>query len=239
MTRTILSVADYELKCDRPLAVAPNGPFSHTFIIPPAAKGEYKLLRVDDMFSQYYMMEGNWNNGIPERADSIVADLVMTWTGNTTDPPPGVIVIKGDKPTQEEMDKALAMHNHRCEVLRTAAGDLWATGQRKLAAQDQYRRASVWLGCMTDPWVNTPKVTMQTPCPWCTKMIDAEAAVCPECGNIANFDKHQRLTEEMQRRLEAMQKAKQSVTAPPPVPPSQPLPPPVMNPQQARPQKGT
>lgn len=230
MQRTILSVADYELKCQRPLSLVPGGPFSHTFTMPPVEKGKYALLHVDTMYSQYYMVEKNWNNGVPETADAIVSDLVKTWTGNTTDPPPGVIAIKGNKPTQEEIDRAMTMHNTRCMALRTAAHDMWATGDRKLAAQEQYKRASIWLGFMSDPWVQTPKVTTYVSCPWCRKEIDAEAAVCPECNKIANFDKYKELEAAQERMLASL---KPAPIPPPPAsaPTMQPIKPPVGNPQ--------
>lgn len=228
MQRTILSVADYELRCQRPLSVVAGGPFSHTFVIPPVEKGKYALLHVDDMYSQYYMVEGNWNNGVPEPVDGIVKDLLSEWTGNTTDPPPGVIAIKGSTPTQEEIDKAMAIHNSRCAALRTAAHDLWATGNRKLASQVQYKRASIWLGYMSDPWVQTPKVTTFVSCPWCRKDIDSEAAVCPECNKIANFDKYKELEAAQEQMMASLQKAKAATPPPPPTP----VAPPVRNPQQ-------
>lgn len=217
MQRTILSVADYELSCQRPLSEAPGGPFSHTFKIPPSEKGKYELLHVNDMFSQYYMVEQNWNNGVPESALAIANDLVHEWTGNTTDLPPGVILIQGDKPTQEEIDKALFIHTKRCDSLRTTAHDLWAEGKRKLAAQEQYKRASIWLGYMSDPWVQTPKVSTYVDCPWCRKQIDAEAAVCPECNKIANFAKYKEL-EALQEQMLASPKTTPAAPTPTPAP---------------------
>lgn len=219
MTRTILSVCDFELSTTRPFADRPDGGYNTKFCIPAVEKGKFATLAVKDMFDRFYMMERQYST-VPVYGDHIAEDIFKEWTGNMTTPPPGVLVIAGDAPTQAEIDRAMMLHTIHCEALRREAHEMWIQGKQREAAQEQFKRASLWLGYGDDPWVRKPRVTTLVACPWCRKEIDGEAAVCPECGKVANFEKYKQL-EAMQEQILA--KAKPAADAPPPPAPPQPV----------------
>lgn len=213
MTRTILSVCDEELRAVRPYSLNGVDAFNTTYILTANAKGQHSTCKVTDAFDRFQIGENDYRP-VPEAADGIANDIIGQWTKNTVVPPPGVILCAGDEPTQEEIERAHAIQQIHCEYLRNKASELWATDHKQEATSPQYRRASIYLGYTSDPWLMPEKPQQTETCPWCGQQVPAGVANCFHCGKIVNFTRA--------AQLEAMQQAAfdqaKAAIAPHPVP---------------------
>lgn len=213
MTRTILSVCDFELKASRAYSLNGTDAFHATFVLPANKIGEHSTIQVHNMFDRFHAGDNNYAP-TPETATNIANDLVGEWTKGTVVPPMGVLVCAGDEETPEEIERAMGLHRVRCEYLRNRAAELWATDKRTQATDPQYRRASLYLGYTDDPWLMAAKPVSDKKCPWCQQSVPTNAAICSHCGQKADFELYAQLEAKQQAAMERASKPTPQIPMP-------------------------
>lgn len=212
MKRTILSVCNYPLVATRDYSENGITGFKHKYEMPAVKKGAFAVLTVSDLWDRMHVSEGQYSP-IPVYGEHIADDLVSEWTGDISTGRPGVIVIKGDEPTPEEVKMAEDQHAASCTALRNLANKLWAENKRDQATGLPFRLASEYLEHPEDPWCLSQNRPIQVKCQWCGHLIDQDAVLCSACGKVANFNRYQELLAQQAAIEDAYRKA------PPPIQP--------------------
>ena len=160
-------------------------------------------------------------------AEEIAYDIVREWTTNapgmTPECKPGIWVCAGSKPTEEERQRAVKWQSAWCEYLIMQGDEKMAKPEERKYITPLMRAACRWMGRERD-WLLELKDAEIKMCPFCKKAVPADAIKCQFCGEIIDVARYAKLVAER----DAIVKAAAAPTAP--------LPPPVHNPQQARPQ---
>lgn len=180
-----------------------------TFRIEPVPRGEYRLLKVTDLFQREYVGSGTYI-GIPVFGEHIAPDLVSEWAKNAMLERfggPGIFVCAGDEPTQEELAKATRAQSRWCRALIDKAQGDWIRGQREHILEGSiFHKAAAWMGETGYEWMKNPEMNLVA-CPLCRASIDAQAVVCPNCRNVINpveFQRRMDALEQLQKRQEAL-----------------------------------
>jgi hypothetical protein len=95
----------------------------------------------------------------------------------------GDAILRGDLPTEEEIDDANERLTAHAKDLVTQANAFYAAGNQLEATQPPYLWAAKRTGNSGLPWAKG--VVMMVNCAWCQSPINPEAILCLACGNIA------------------------------------------------------
>jgi hypothetical protein len=116
-------------------------------------------------------------------AEQVAGDLLAHWARTPIGAPsgsgPGIGLIAGDEPTDEEIQVLLERQNLLFEYL-------YHEGMRMAQNQDwrginrHHRMAAEWLG-LEEVWARDPRKEGNRPCPACTVPISTYALICPNC----------------------------------------------------------
>jgi hypothetical protein len=126
-----------------------------------------------------------------------------------------------DLPQEEQqkiLNEAHAAHTERCIEKVNRADMLYSTYKMrgKGGPLKIHHECAEWLRENIDPsfadreWItqrgNTGNVSGKVECPFCGSMIKATVAICPNCKNIVDADKYERLTKSSKKAESPAQK---------------------------------
>jgi hypothetical protein len=115
--------------------------------------------------------------------EAVVADLLEHWARTPIGAPagsgPGIGVIAGDVPTEEEI-AALLNRQHMLFDWLYHEGMRMAQSQDWRGINRHHRMAAAWLG-LEEVWARDPRKEGNKPCPACTVPVSVNAAICPNC----------------------------------------------------------
>lgn len=160
-----------------------------TFNLEPVERGgEPFILPVSDCFESIMdpmQSDGKRKSfnprlvGCEEIATALVNEWATGFPGAPAGAQPGIMVIEGDKPTEDELAHMTSVQ---------AAFMAWAFGEgERLHREAKYgsitptmQVAAKWLG-KDNIWANPSKAADTATCPWCATIIPAQAYVCQQC----------------------------------------------------------
>lgn len=164
------------------------------FRIEGAPRGEYRLLKVADMWQRVQDVETSSASGRQVQkgfwveCKDIASDLITHWAaqriGTQHGHRPGIKVIAGDTPTAEELAELNAIQKGYFETLFHEAQGFAAKHDWKNIG-DHHRVAARWLG-LDAPWVaNVGEQTQNwKECVACYEKINAKATICRVCRSV-------------------------------------------------------
>lgn len=147
----------------------------------------YTLIRVCDTFvwTRDFTQDNEMYIPHPVPARAVAQDLVSAFAGDALKGDggsgPGVAIIEGDEPTNEEL---LRVRDSQTRYFRTLVNDghtLYSKGQIK-DISDLHRAAAKWLGANNLPWLPKIEQVSVKKCAACGNEIRAEALRCQECN---------------------------------------------------------
>lgn len=155
------------------------------FRIKPGTIEKPSYLWIADAKDQYWTdMEKKEGILVDIKAQTICDDLV-----SFEERKEGFFLIKGDKPTEQELSDAIAAQKE-WYIGQVKLGDAsWAQHGKHEHISDTQRRAAVALGVERD-WAGIVKPRID--CPACGEMVPAHVALCKFCSAVINkeaFDK--------------------------------------------------
>jgi hypothetical protein len=228
--RTICSVYFDKLKTSRPYRTGKNGGYRTSYEMLACGPDEYKLLVVEDAEELIYVGEkrnlptpvyADMIDGIPGIAHDIAGKWQSTGIAEGVGGP-GVMVIAGDTPTEEELASLRSRQAMWCRALIDQAEADWSSKNFHRVGP-LHRKAARWMGELNYEWVrkeNAPRISLK-PCRFCRTEVDSTALICPACGHITDKEAYMR---EMAEYEKAGVPVKPETAA-------KPLPPPLKNPQ--------
>lgn len=98
---------------------------------------------------------------------------------------PGVGIIAGKRPTEDEIQYLRGAHEIWCRELIGQADEFWADPQRRRNVTTTHRDAAAFLGIVHStehPWVSQATANSSKQCLACRERIDMQALVCSKCG---------------------------------------------------------
>jgi hypothetical protein len=185
----IASVYPIECTAERDYGFTQSGG-RHKFILEAAKKGEFTTLPLSDMWQAQHDFEGRSNSGRQTMkaffvdVDSLAKDLYNQWAvqrvGTGTGYRPGIAIIGGETPTDEETAFMNGQQRGYFEGL-WHEGNALAAAHKHKHIMDTHRQAAIWLG-QDAPWVaNIGASNDWKKCVACREKIDIEATVCKVC----------------------------------------------------------
>lgn len=189
-TKTIVSIYPNPIEATLDFGPTPSGGKT-VFRVDGAPKGEHRVLVVSDMFesildyAQIQHVGQNLRTPRPESANNIARELVRQWTTGAGSGPgqqPGIMLIAGREPTNQELAHLQRTQSACFEWLVLAARGFEANHQWR-NINEKHRIAGLWLG-LKDKWINEVGTDMDKgACQFCyTPLNDARATVCHQCG---------------------------------------------------------
>ncbi len=181
----------YPIQCDAERDYGPTQAGGRTkFILEAAPKDGYTTIELTDMWQAQHDFEGRANSGRQTMkaffvdVDSLAADLYNQWAvqrvGTGTGYRPGIMIIAGETPTEDELAFMRAQQRGYFEGLWHEGNALAAAHKHKII-MDTHRQAAIWLG-QDAPWVaNIGASNDWKKCVACREKIDIEATVCKVC----------------------------------------------------------
>lgn len=152
-------------------------------ILPAAEKAgqPYAITIIEDRQDRMDMGEGKYTPALVEAID--IAEDLVKHGGFAVH---GVFLCAGTRPTQKEIDAALALRDAYYAECIKEADKVWAQFHRHEMIDDNARRACMVLGEERE-WAY--KVKKRINCPGCGKSLLDTVAKCSECGVIVNVDR--------------------------------------------------
>lgn len=188
-SKVIVSVFPIACELFRPYGLRQEGGRTK-FVLEAAPKGGYTKLKIYDMWQYTQDIDASSASGrqvmnsFLVNVGSLVHDLIQHWAvqriGTALGFRPGIAVIEGEEPTDQELAALLAVQRGYFEGLYQEAKDLSARHEHKKIG-DFHRAASVWLGHKEDWAANRGESIDWKDCLACYSRIDARATVCKVC----------------------------------------------------------
>lgn len=165
-----------------------SGGFLNTFNLPaPADRNKPSLLVIEPM-DECLGMVGTRPMKESIKAAEIANDLVSRWASGgefSQYGGPAVWVCKGDKPTPDEIAKAMKRAELWCAAGVNQAQNYWIKGERD-RVNDLHREMAAWLGKNDFEWIKRQAAVHLVACPFCQQQIPSSASICSHCGRTAN-----------------------------------------------------
>ncbi len=179
---TIASVYPIERVAERDYAPDPHGGRTK-FVLKAAAKGEYTTLTVVDSWQNTKdILNGNRDIPLPVYALDIARDLISHWVtycfGSSVDDGPGIMIIKGTEPTEEELAFMTASQKRMAERLIHAGDELAEKHQHKHIT-DVHRALARWMDYRAS-WIANLGAEIKN-CKVCYSPIHINSRICKEC----------------------------------------------------------
>lgn len=191
-SRTVLSVSpvEYRKSYNRTAVNKESGWTSAaniTYVLAASARDGYSICKIFD--GQQMILDRSSvtddNPGqlapMPISAQQDAEDFVAHCTSGTIMRVggPGVILCAGDEPTQEEIDRARAVHTVYARFMVNDAHTKFSAGNHK-EITEEHRRQAEWLG-VNVPWKTELEQVSIKKCPACSEDILAPALQCKHC----------------------------------------------------------
>lgn len=159
------------------------------YVLPAASKDNPVTLKVNDTFA----WNRNW--GVdevvffqqPVSAQVVAENLVHVWAasmvGSKQGFGPGIMIIAGDTPTEEELETVRNRQEEFFNFLINTADDYEQKGERHMIT-DVHRKAAEWMGVQGRSWAKAMREKRYIPCPECQEDILEGARKCKHCQSV-------------------------------------------------------
>lgn len=162
-----------------------------TYYLPAAKPGSYSVLEVTpplQLIRSPHATRASQYVAQPDSAMNEALSLVQTWSGSFTSAGgnrPGIGVIRGAEPTQEELAELHGRQRNFCRFFVNEADNFWIQGRRdRIKMGGLHHMSAAYLGIKNDPnhpWVSD-MVSAFKACVACGENIIDTALVCKHCG---------------------------------------------------------
>lgn len=159
------------------------------YVLPAASKDKPVTLTVNDT----YAWLRNWSVDeftlyqAPISAQTVAENLVHSWgasmVGSNQGFGPGIIIIAGTTPTEDELEAVRIRQEEFFNFLINTADDYEQRGERHLIT-DIHRAAAEWMGVQGRSWAKAIREKRYIPCPECQEDILEGARKCKHCQSV-------------------------------------------------------
>lgn len=163
--------------------------FNKKFEVPKGTKAKPEYMVVEDCHQRVYHGEQIGERLTRVLAEQVANDIINEVTLAISDSDaqedafPGIFICKGERADAEE----LAIHGARQErFMKRKVNVARELHRLKMDSKidENYRVAAQSLGIRGEEWQGEFDADANTPCPWCKRMIPADAKKCAHCAEF-------------------------------------------------------